>query len=243
MSRGKRSRAQRGKPAERSPAAKEAAPAGRGAAPAGRGAAPAAEHAPERAAPARPSRGDATRDALLRVGRQLFAERGFAGVGTEEIVAEAGVTRGALYHHFADKRDLFRAVHEQLEQALVTDIGERIGGIEDPWELIVTGVRAFLDSCTDPAVRRIALLDAPAVLGWAEWREIDARYGLGLIGFGLQNAMDRGVLAQRPVRPLAHLLMGAMAEAAMVIANADDPAAARDEVEAPLLALIEGLGN
>ena len=158
-------------------------------------------------------------------------------------MAEAGVTRGALYHHFADKRALFRAVHEQLEQALVADIGERIGGIEDPWELIVTGVRAFLDSCTDPAIRRIALLDAPAVLGWAEWREIDARYGLGLIGFGLQNAMDRGVLAQRPVRPLAHLLMGAMAEAAMVIANAEDPAAARDEVEAPLLALVEGLGN
>jgi AcrR family transcriptional regulator len=209
------------------------------------GAAPAAERpaAAQRGGPARPARGDATREALLRAGRRLFAERGFAGVGTEEIVAEAGVTRGALYHHFADKRDLFRAVHEQLEQALVADIGERIGGIEDPWELIVTGVGAFLDSCTDPAVRRIALLDAPAVLGWAEWREIDARYGLGLIGFGLQNAMDRGVLAQRAVRPLAHLLMGAMAEAAMVIANAEDPAGARDEVEAPLLALVEGLGK
>lgn len=185
----------------------------------------------------------ATRAALMKAARDLFTERGYAAVGTEEIVGRAEVTRGALYHHFADKRDLFRAVHEQLEQSLVADIGERIRGIEDPWELIVTGVRAFLDSCTDPAVRRIALLDAPAVLGWAEWREIDARYGLGLVGFGLQNAMDRGVLAQRPVRPLAHLLMGAMAEAAMVIANAEDPAAARNDVEAPLLALVEGLGN
>jgi AcrR family transcriptional regulator len=153
------------------------------------------------------------------------------------------VTRGALYHHFADKRDLFRAVHEELEQGLVADIGERIAGIDDPWELMVTGVRAFLDACTDPAVMRIALLDAPAVLGWAQWREIDARYGLGLVTFGLQNAMDREVLAPRPVRPLAHLLMGAMAEAAMVIANAADPVAARDEVEAPLLALLEGLGK
>jgi AcrR family transcriptional regulator len=221
MSRGKRSGAQRGRSAAERSRAQRGAPA----------------------TATRPPRGDATREALLRVGRELFAERGYAGVGTEEIVAEAGVTRGALYHHFADKRDLFRAVHEQLEQALVADIGERIGGIEDPWELIVTGVRAFLDSCTDPAVRRIALLDAPVVLGWTEWREIDARYGLGLVGFGLQNAMDRGVLAQRPVRPLAHLLMGAMAEAAMVIANAEDPAAARDEVEAPLLALVEGLGK
>jgi hypothetical protein len=90
---------------------------------------------------------------------------------------------------------------------------------------------------------RISLMDAPAVLGWAEWREIDARYGLGLVSFGLQNAIDRGVLAPRPVRPLAHLLMGAMAEAAMVIANADDPAAAREEVEPPLIALVEGLGQ
>ncbi|MBA3264337.1 MAG: TetR/AcrR family transcriptional regulator [Thermoleophilaceae bacterium] len=187
------------------------------------------------------SRGDATRDALVRAGRELFSVRGFAGVGTEELVARAGVTRGALYHHFADKRDLFRAVHEELEQGLVADIGARIGGIDDPWELMVTGVAAFLDACTEPAVMRIALLDAPAVLGWAQWREIDARHGLGLVSFGLQNAMDRGVLTPQPVRPLAHLLMGAMAEAAMVIANGTDPAAARDEVERPLLALLEGL--
>jgi AcrR family transcriptional regulator len=194
-------------------------------------------------AEARPSRGDATRRALVRAGRDLFAERGFAAVGTEEIVARAGVTRGALYHHFADKRDLFRAVHEELEQGLVADIGARIGGIEDPWELMVTGVRAFLDACTDPAVMRIALLDAPAVLGWAEWREIDARYGLGLVSFGLQNAMDGGVLRPQPVRPLAHMLIGAMAEAAMVIANAEDAAAARNEVEPALLALLTGLGE
>lgn len=195
----------------------------------------------KRARGARAERGDATRESLLRAGRELFAERGYAAVGTEEIVARAGVTRGALYHHFVDKRDLFRAVHEQLEQRLVADIGDRIGGIDDPWELIVAGLRAFLDACTDPAVMRIALLDAPAVLGWAEWREIDARYGLGLVTFALQNAMDRGVLTARPVRPLAHLLIGAMAEAAMVIANADDPRAGRDEVEPPLLALLEGL--
>jgi AcrR family transcriptional regulator len=188
-----------------------------------------------------PDRGAATRAALLRAGRELFAERGYAGVGTEEIVARAGVTRGALYHHFADKRDLFRAVHEELEQTLVAGIAERIGAIEDPWELMITGVRAFLDACTDPAIMQISLTDAPAVLGWAQWREIDERYGLGLIGFGLQNAIDGGVLASRSVRPLAHLLMGAMAEAAMLIANAEDPKAARAEVEPPLVALLEGL--
>jgi AcrR family transcriptional regulator len=153
----------------------------------------------------------------------------------------SGVTRGALYHHFADKQDLFRAVHEQLEAALVADIAARIGGIEDPWKLMVVGVRAFLDACTDPALMRISLLDAPVVLGWAEWREIDERHGLGLVSFGLQNAMDRGTLARQAVRPLAHLLMGAMAEAAMLIANASDPDQARAEVEPPLLALLDGL--
>src|SRR6188472_3338672 len=116
------------------------------------------------------SRGDSTRSSLTSAARTLFAERGYAGVGTEEIVARAGVTRGALYHHFADKRDLFRAVHEELEEALVADIGARLDGIEDPWELLVTGVRAFLDACTDPALIQISLLDAPAVLGWEEWR-------------------------------------------------------------------------
>jgi AcrR family transcriptional regulator len=186
------------------------------------------------------SRGDSTRSSLTSAARTLFAERGYAGVGTEEIVARAGVTRGALYHHFADKRDLFRAVHEELEQSLVEDIGA-LEGIEDPWELIVTGVRAFLDACTDPAVIQISLLDAPAVLGWHEWREIDERYVLGLITFGLQNAMDNGVLPAQEVRPLAHLVLGAMTEAALVIANADDHDAARREVEPPLLALLDGL--
>jgi AcrR family transcriptional regulator len=182
-----------------------------------------------------------TRSELTRAARDLFAERGYADVGTEEIVARAGVTRGALYHHFEDKKDLFRAVHEELERDLVASIGAETAGIEDPWELLVNGVRAFLDACTDPALMRIALIDAPVVLGWEEWREIDGRYGLGLVTAGLQNAMGRGVFRRREVRPLAHLLLGSMTEAAMMIAHASDHEAARREVEGPLLALLEGL--
>jgi AcrR family transcriptional regulator len=189
----------------------------------------------------RAERAAGTRRELTRAARELFAERGYAGVGTEEIVARAGVTRGALYHHFEDKKDLFRAVHEELERDLVASIGEEIAGVEDPWELLVRGVRAFLDACTDPALMRIAMLDAPVVLGWEEWREIDARYGLGLISSGLQNAMDRGLFRPREVRPLAHLLLGSMTEAAMMIAHAPDHEAARREVEDPLLALLQGL--
>src|SRR5829696_4752557 len=187
------------------------------------------------------SRGEATRGELLDAARELFAEHGYAGVGTERIVERAGVTRGALYHHFQDKRDLFRAVHEELEQELVASIGERIAGIEDAWELLATGARAFLDSCIDPAIMRISLLDAPAVLGWAEWREIDARHALGLVTFGLRNAMDHEVFREQEVGPLAHLLIGAMTEAGMLIANAAEPERARREVEPALMALLEGL--
>ena len=183
----------------------------------------------------------ATREALLDAAEDLFAARGYADVGTEEIVRAARVTRGALYHHFADKRALFRAVHERREQELVESIGERIGGIADPWELIVVGLRAFLDACTDPATIRIGFVDAPVVLGWTEWRAVDARYGLGLVEAALDNAMAAGVLRRQPVRPLAHLLLGALSEAALLIANAEDHAAARCEVEPPLIGLVEGL--
>lgn len=186
-------------------------------------------------------RAAATRAELMRAARELFAARGYADVGTEEIVRAAHVTRGALYHHFTDKRDLFRAVHEQLADELLAGIGLRLAGVEDPSEALVAGVRAFLDACTDPALVRISHLDAPAVLGWAEWREIDARHWLGLVSSGLQEAMDAGAFTPRDVRPLAHMLLAAFAEAALLIANAPDPAAARREVEAPLLALLDGL--
>jgi len=187
------------------------------------------------------SRGEVTRAELVRVARGLFAERGYAGVGTEEIVRAARLTRGALYHHFHDKQDLFRAVHEEVEAELVHSIGRRVGVVEDPWELLVTGVRVFLDECADPAFMRIALLDAPAVLGWKEWREVDERYGMALVSASLQSAMDAGVLRRQELRPLSHLVLAALGEAAFLIANSDRPEAERRAVEPPLLTLLEGL--
>ena len=183
----------------------------------------------------------ATREALIAAGLELFGARGYAAVGTEEIVRRAEVTRGALYHHFTDKRDLFRAVHERVEEDLVAGIGERMGGVTDPWEVMVAGTRAFLDACDEPAVKQIALTDAPAVLGWSEWREIDERYGLGLMKAALGGAMGAGVLRRGPLDALSHLMLGALSEAAFLIANADDPDAARSEAEAALLELLEGL--
>lgn len=187
-------------------------------------------------------RSGATRSRLLRIARRLFSERGYAGVSTEEIVREARVTRGALYHHFGDKRDLFRTVHENVERELAERIGSELAaGGQEPLDLVRRGVRSFLDVCIDSAFARIALVEAPSVLGWEEWREIDAKYGLGLMTFGLENAMEAGVFRRQPVRPLAHLLLAAMGEAGMVIANASDPEAARREVEPALLDLLEGL--
>ena len=177
----------------------------------------------------------------MRVARELFAKKGYAAVGTEEIVRRAKVTRGALYHHFRDKQDLFRAVHEQMERELMERIGEQMRGVDDPMELLNSGLRAFLDACTDPAIIQIALVDAPTVLGWAEWREIDEKYGLGLVTFGLQNAMDAGALRRQEIRPLAHLVLGALGEAAMLIGHAKDPAAARKQVEPPLMGMLDGL--
>jgi AcrR family transcriptional regulator len=187
------------------------------------------------------STAEQTRERLVDVATELFAERGYGAVGTEEIVARAGVTRGALYHHFRDKQDLFRAVFERLEKGLVASIASQMAGVEDPWDVLVTGVRAALDAATEPAVMRISLLDAPAVLGWREWRDIEARYGLGLVAAGLRNAMDQGVFREQEVMPLAHMLVGALSEASMLIADSADPASTRREVEPPLLALLAGL--
>ena len=184
---------------------------------------------------------EGTRAALLAAARELFSERGYAAVGTEEIVQRARVTRGALYHHFADKKDLFRGVHEQMEGELTAAIATELAEADDPLFALATGVRSFLDACMDPRLARIVLLEAPSVLGWAEWREIDERYGLGLVMAGLQGAMDAGALREQPVKPLAHLMLGALGEAAMVIANSDDPQRAREEVEPSLLALLDGL--
>jgi AcrR family transcriptional regulator len=192
-----------------------------------------------------PSRRDqgarATRDALVQAGLDLFGKRGYAEVGTEEIVARARVTRGALYHHFEDKRDLFRAVHERVEEELIARIGGAMGQVVDPWELMLAGTRSFLDACEEPAVKQIALIDAPSVLGWDEWREIDERYGLGLTRTALGGAIEAGVLRPLPLEALSHLLLASLSEAALMVASAEDPASTRKEVEAALVELLEGL--
>jgi AcrR family transcriptional regulator len=172
-------------------------------------------------------RSAATRQALLDAARALFAEHGFAGSGQEEIVDRAGVTRGALSHHFGTKRQLFLAVVQDVQSDVAVLITEAAMEATDPMEQLRLGCLAFLDAAMDPSVGRIVLLDAPAVLGWQTWREIDAAHGLGLVTEALDHVMDAGLIERQPLQPLAHLLLAALNEAAMLVANAEDPVATR----------------
>jgi AcrR family transcriptional regulator len=188
-------------------------------------------------------RSTATRGALVAAARRLFAERGYAAVGTPEVAAAAGVTRGALYHQFSDKADLFLAVYEQVEQEVTERIGELVvaAGARDPLEALTAGAEAFLEACAEPEINRIALLDAPAVLGWEQWRAVGLKYGLGLTEAILRAAMDAGRIAEQPLRPLAHVLLGALDEAALYVARAEDPVAAREEMRTVLTGILRGL--
>jgi len=189
----------------------------------------------------KPRQPEATRAALVAAARELFAERGYAGVGTEEIVHRAGVTRGALYHHFADKEDLLRAVLHDLARELAEASAAAALKQTDQWRQILAAVDAFLDACIDPAIQRIMMTDAPSVLGWDEWREIDSQYGLGLVKASLANAMETGLIARQPVDPLAHLLVGALDEAAMYISRAADARVARREMGESIERMLNGL--
>jgi AcrR family transcriptional regulator len=188
-------------------------------------------------------RSAATRTALVDAARRLWAERGYAAVGTPEIAAAAGVTRGAMYHQFADKAALFRAVVERVEEDITVRLGESVAaaGARDPAAALRAATDGWLDASQEPEVRQIVLLDAPVVLGWAGFRDVALEHGLGLTEQLLQAAMDAGQLARQPTRALAHVLIGALDEAAMVVATAEDADRARTEVGQVLHGLLDAL--
>ncbi|MEO3759351.1 TetR/AcrR family transcriptional regulator [Mycobacterium sp. B14F4] len=186
-----------------------------------------------------------TRAQLIGAARKLFADKGFADVSTHAIVAEAGVTRGALYHQFEDKAQLFAAVYEDVERDLVADIARQIGEHHpaDPLEAMRVGARLFLDGCSAPDVAQIVLIDAPAVLGWVRWREVGMKYGLGVIEGMLIEAIAEGAIPEQPVRSTAHVLLGALDEAALYISRADDRDRARRDMDAVCDRLLLGIAS
>jgi AcrR family transcriptional regulator len=163
-----------------------------------------------------------TRDSLLRESRRLFAAHGYGAVGLAEIVAAAGVTKGALYHHFDGKAELFRAVLTEVQQEVAERVAATADAEEEPWERLTAGCRAFLTVATDPEIQRIMLVDGPAVLGWNEWRALDEAASARHLAEALGDLIDRGVIAAQPVAPLTRLLSGAMNEAALWLATSTD---------------------
>lgn len=184
----------------------------------------------------------ATRGALIEAGRRLFTERSYAEVSAEEIVAAAGVTRGALYHHFADKKGLFAAVFEMVEQETIARIGAS-APTGTAIERIRAGTRTWLEICREPDVHRIALIEAPAVLGWEGWRAIGDRYSLALVEHLLTSAIAAGEIPPQPVPPLAHVLLGMVREGALFLATAADPAQAQRDVGRVVDHLLLGLAQ
>ena len=188
-------------------------------------------------------RSAATRDALILAARKLWGLRGYAEVGTPEIATAAGVTRGAMYHQFADKAALFREVVEAVEQDVMARMGTLVAesGAATPADAIRAAVDAWLEVSGDPEVRQLMLLDAPSVLGWAGFRDVAQRYSLGMTEQLLTEAIRAGQLPKQPVRPLAHVLIGALDEAAMLIATAEEPKRTRRETRQVLHRLIDGM--
>ena len=178
----------------------------------------------------------ATRRTLLDAARRLFGAEGYAAVGTERIAREAGMTRGALYHQFADKTDLFAAVLEEVEAEIAARMAAAADGLDpaDTGALLVAGAGVFLDACTEVDIQRIVLLDGPSVLGWERWREICLQYSVGLVALLLADGMERGTIPAQPVEPLTHVLIGAVDEAALYVARSPDPARARAEMDGVL---------
>lgn len=178
---------------------------------------------------------------LITVARRLFAQHGYAQASTEEIVRQAGVTRGALYHHFDGKEGLFHAVLDDVQQDVARRVAEAAESAGDPWQQLLAGCRAFLTASTDAGIQQIMLVDAPAVLGWEPWRRMDQQYSMRLLSEALRTLAAEQTIAALPVEALSHLLSGAMNEAALWIARSEREQEALDEALVTLEFLLNAL--
>ena len=177
-------------------------------------------------------RTESTRQALVEAATRAFGDDGYRGAAAAAVARRAGVTSGALYHHFSGKRDLFRAAVEATQAALAGRVAEAATAGQDPWERLELGVAAYLAACRERSVRRLVLVDGPSVLGRDEWRQLDASHHLRPLRAALAAAMRAGLLERRPPEPLARILLGALSEAGLV-ADAE-----REETEAAVLWLL-----
>jgi AcrR family transcriptional regulator len=185
--------------------------------------------------------GRVTRRTLLDTARRVFTERGYDNVSAEELVAEAGVTRGALYHHFDDKKDVFRTVVIEMEAELDRRVTEAALTSETTWGTLEAGTRALLEACLEPDVARIVMLDGPAVLGWDDWDEIDAEFAIKQVSLGLEVLVVDQVIAEQPILPLARMIVALLNGACREVAQSERPRATLEQVLPAVMTLLEGL--
>jgi AcrR family transcriptional regulator len=185
-------------------------------------------------------RTEATTSALVDAARALFARDGYAGTSLDAVAAKARVTKGAVYHHFEGKRQLFEAVFTREVERMATPLVAAYSRKKDPWDAFQAGCRAYLDECLDPAVQRIVLRDAFTALGWEQMRRLEAPL-LEMMEAGISRAVEAGRIAPRQPGPLAHFLFGALCETAMVVARADDQKAAHRQAVGEIGRILDGL--
>jgi AcrR family transcriptional regulator len=186
-------------------------------------------------------RSETTTAELVAAARELFASDGYAATLLDDVVRRAGVTKGALYHHFGGKKELFAAVFEREQERVAALVAGAYAAEDDGWAGFHAGCRAYFEACQDPGVQRITLLDGPAVLGWEKLREIEDRHTVAGLRAGLEAAVSDGVIAPRPLEPLVQMLNGAMCEAAMLVARSGDQREASEQVLRELRTMLEAL--
>jgi AcrR family transcriptional regulator len=186
-------------------------------------------------------RSEATTAELIKAARELFAADGYRATSLDDVVDAVGLTKGAVYHHFTSKQELFAAVFEQEERRLSEVAAAAYRRKRDPWEGLLAACRAYLEGQQEPGVQRITLLDAPSVLGWDRLRALEARYTLAGLEQALQALVDSGRIKPRPIGPLAQMLQGAICDGAMLVARSDDQKATAREVNRELRELLSGL--
>jgi len=189
----------------------------------------------------RAAQGRATREQLIEVATRLFAERGYEDTSIEAVLAVAGVSRGALYHHFTGKDDLFGAVVESVNDRIMTELVATTAGAADAFDALQAAALAWIDLAGDPVIQRIILTDGPSVLGLERWRTMDEQRSVGAARAMLQEISDSGSLPPELVESFAHMILGALDEIAMVIARAEDQEAALADGRAAVRELLRRL--
>ena len=188
---------------------------------------------------------ESTRNALVDSAVELFTKRGYAATSLDEVARRARVTKGALYHHFSGKQALFEAAFDAVESTVMGRLAETITGPGDAWERAKASVRHYITKvCLDPSYQRIVIHEGPVVMGWERWREAEDHFSFGLVRAAIQALVDSGEISDLPVEVTARLLFGALSAAATLIAGAEDPKKAGNEVTGTIIRLLERLrGN